>query len=175
MPRRAPLALLLALAATAILVAPANALTIHQHRMVPRVVGGVDAGPPIVTKREIVRVKNVAPGDSDDDGCPDPKDSYTGPGCNAPPPVTAPVSTSVASTAATTSVGSASAIPSYIVACESGGDYSAVNPSSGAYGAYQILPSTSAAYGCDMSTPAGQDACAAEIYADVGTSAWVCG
>ncbi len=31
--------------------------------------------------------------------------------------------------------------------CESGGDYGAVNPSSGAGGAYQILPSTWALYG----------------------------
>ena len=31
--------------------------------------------------------------------------------------------------------------------CESGGNYSAVNPSSGAGGAYQILPSTWELYG----------------------------
>ena len=31
-------------------------------------------------------------------------------------------------------------IPTYIVMCESGGDYGALNPSSGAGGAYQILP-----------------------------------
>jgi len=65
-------------------------------------------------------------------------------------------------------------IPEYIVQCESGGDYSASNPS-GAYGAYQIMPGTAEAYGCDLSTAAGQDACAAEIYSDVGSSAWVCG
>jgi len=65
--------------------------------------------------------------------------------------------------------------PEYIADCESGGSYSALNESSGAYGKWQIIPSTAAAYGCDLSTPAGQDACAAEIYADVGTSAWVCG
>jgi hypothetical protein len=88
------------------------------------------------------------------------------------PPAPAPVETEAAVTPSTDS-GSYS-IPSSIVECESGGDYGAVNPSSGAYGAYQILPSTSASYGCDMSTPAGQDACAAEIYADSGGSAWVC-
>ena len=66
------------------------------------------------------------------------------------------------------------AIPDYIVQCESGGDYSAQNPS-GAYGAYQIMPGTAAAYGCDLSTPAGQDSCAAEIYATEGSSPWVCG
>ena len=66
------------------------------------------------------------------------------------------------------------AIPEDIVMCESGGNYGAVNPSSGAYGAYQILPSTSAAYGCDMSTPAGQDECAAKVWAGQGRGAWVC-
>ena len=38
-------------------------------------------------------------------------------------------------------------IPTYIVMCESGGNYHALNASSGAGGAYQILPSTWAAYG----------------------------
>ncbi len=38
-------------------------------------------------------------------------------------------------------------IPTYIVMCESGGNYGAVNASSGAGGAYQILPSTWALYG----------------------------
>jgi hypothetical protein len=83
----------------------------------------------------------------------------------------APAETTTAPT--TTSSGGYS-IPDYIVQCESGGDYSASNPS-GAYGAYQIMPGTASAYGCDLSTPAGQDACAAEIYSDVGTSAWACG
>jgi hypothetical protein len=66
------------------------------------------------------------------------------------------------------------AIPSYIVECESGGDYNASNPS-GAYGAYQIMPGTSSAYGCDLSTPGGQDACASKIYANEGSAPWVCG
>ena len=39
------------------------------------------------------------------------------------------------------------AIPTYIVICESGGNYRALNPSSVAGGAYQILPSTWRAYG----------------------------
>ena len=38
-------------------------------------------------------------------------------------------------------------IPTYIVMCESGGDYGALNPSRGAGGAYQILPSTWELYG----------------------------
>ena len=70
------------------------------------------------------------------------------------------------------------AIPTYIVMCESGGNYSALNPSSGAGGAYQILPSTWAAYGgkgAPHEAPkAEQDRIAAEIWADSGGSAWVC-
>jgi hypothetical protein len=69
-------------------------------------------------------------------------------------------------------------IPAYIVMCESGGNYSAVNPSSGAGGAYQILPSTWAAYGGSglpqNAPPAEQDAIAAKIYAAGGPSQWSC-
>ena len=70
-------------------------------------------------------------------------------------------------------------IPTYIVMCESGGDYGAVNPSSGAGGAYQILPSTWELYGGQgepqNGSKAEQDRIAGEIWADSGTSAWVCG
>lgn len=70
-------------------------------------------------------------------------------------------------------------IPSYIVMCESGGNYSALNPSSGAGGAYQILPSTWQLYGGQgaphEAPKAEQDRIAAEIWADSGGSAWVCG
>jgi hypothetical protein len=70
-------------------------------------------------------------------------------------------------------------IPEDIVMCESGGDWGAVNPSSGAGGAYQIMPSTWEAYGGSAAGPAAaspeeQSAIAAEIYADSGGSAWVC-
>lgn len=70
-------------------------------------------------------------------------------------------------------------IPAYIVMCESGGNYSALNSSSGAGGAYQILPSTWQLYGGqgepqNASKPE-QDRIAAEIWADSGSSAWVCG
>jgi septal ring factor EnvC (AmiA/AmiB activator) len=70
-------------------------------------------------------------------------------------------------------------IPTYIVMCESGGNYSALNPSSGAGGAYQILPSTWEGYGGQgepQNAPkAEQDRIAAEIWADSGPGAWVCG
>ncbi|HVC07555.1 MAG TPA: transglycosylase family protein [Solirubrobacterales bacterium] len=70
-------------------------------------------------------------------------------------------------------------IPPYIVMCESGGNYAAVNPSSGAGGAYQILPSTWRLYG-GQGTPqdapkAEQDSIASKIWAASGPSAWVCG
>jgi septal ring factor EnvC (AmiA/AmiB activator) len=69
-------------------------------------------------------------------------------------------------------------IPTYIVMCESGGNYGALNPSSGAGGAYQILPSTWRAYGGrglpHQASKAEQDRIAALIWADVGASAWAC-
>jgi hypothetical protein len=69
-------------------------------------------------------------------------------------------------------------IPAGIVQCESGGNYSAVNPQSGAGGAYQIIPSTWQAYGgqgLPQNAPkAEQDRIAAQIYARQGPSAWSC-
>ncbi len=63
-------------------------------------------------------------------------------------------------------------IPTYIVICESGGNYGAVNPSSGAGGAYQILPSTWSLYGGrgapQDASKEEQDRIAAEIWADSG-------
>jgi hypothetical protein len=86
-----------------------------------------------------------------------------------------------APTVSSTSYGS-SAGAAGVPACasESGSDYSTgadnTNASSGATGRYQILPSTAAGYGCDLSTPAGQDACAQVIYENQGAGAWVgCG
>ncbi len=70
------------------------------------------------------------------------------------------------------------AIPEYIVMCESGGNYHALNPSSGAGGAYQILPSTWRAYGGKglphQAPPAEQDRIAGEIWRNSGPSQWVC-
>jgi peptidoglycan hydrolase CwlO-like protein len=70
------------------------------------------------------------------------------------------------------------AIPEYIVMCESGGNYHALNASSGAGGAYQILPSTWRSYGGKglphQAPPAEQDKIAAMIWRDSGPSAWSC-
>jgi peptidoglycan hydrolase CwlO-like protein len=70
------------------------------------------------------------------------------------------------------------AIPTYIVMCESGGNYQAYNASSGAGGAYQILPSTWSAYGGEGAPQNGskaeQDRIAGEIWRASGPSAWSC-
>jgi len=95
--------------------------------------------------------------------------------------ITAPAggtSTATSYAPAAASSGGGYAIPSGIVQCESGGNYSAVNPSSGAGGAYQITPSTWQAYGGQglpqNAPPAEQDRIAAQIYAHQGSSAWSC-
>ncbi len=103
----------------------------------------------------------------------------------APAPATAPAGSTLRSTAPSggvaTSQGSSSGAGG-VPACasESGSNYSTgssnTNSSSGATGRYQITPSTAAGYGCNLSTPGGQDACAQTIYAHQGAGAWVgCG
>ncbi len=70
------------------------------------------------------------------------------------------------------------AIPEAIVMCESGGNFRAVNASSGAGGAYQIMPSTWRLYGQtglpENASPALQSRVAARIWADSGPAAWEC-
>jgi peptidoglycan hydrolase CwlO-like protein len=70
------------------------------------------------------------------------------------------------------------AIPQAIVMCESGGNFGALNQSSGAGGAYQILPSTWRLYGGSgapqSASPHQQSSIASQIWADSGPSAWVC-
>ncbi|MDX6651788.1 MAG: hypothetical protein QOJ38_569 [Solirubrobacterales bacterium] len=70
------------------------------------------------------------------------------------------------------------AIPEAVVMCESGGNFHAVNGSSGAGGAYQIIPSTWSAYGGkgrpQDASPKEQGRIAAAIWHDSGPGAWVC-
>lgn len=70
------------------------------------------------------------------------------------------------------------AIPEDIVMCESGGNWDAVNPTSGAGGAYQILPSTWELYGGEGdpedASPGEQSEVASQIWADSGAGAWEC-
>ncbi len=72
------------------------------------------------------------------------------------------------------------AIPNYIVQCESGGNYKALNPTSGAGGAYQFMPETYKAlggkYGLPQNAPKWeQDRLAAKLW-DNGRGAgnWAC-
>ena len=70
-------------------------------------------------------------------------------------------------------------IPTYIVMCESGGNYRALNESSMAGGAYQIIPSTWKAYGgqgpyAHLASKAEQDRIAAIIWREDGPGAWSC-
>jgi hypothetical protein len=181
--RRTPI--IVALTATlAILAIPqiASAVEIHQKTYVGEDLPGLP--------REVERIIHVAPRDSDDDGVANreddcPKVAAPG-GCPPEPPIDAssvstaapattsyaPAPTSSGGCGGTTPYaggGSCWAIPYEIVACESGGDYGAYNPS-GASGAYQLMPE----HGCGTSA-AEQDACAAELWAGgAGRSNWVC-
>jgi peptidoglycan hydrolase CwlO-like protein len=71
-------------------------------------------------------------------------------------------------------------IPTSIVMCESGGNYGAVNPSSGAGGAYQMLPSTYKGLGGKFASPNvapkwEQDKLAAKLWAGgKGAGNWAC-
>jgi hypothetical protein len=100
-------------------------------------------------------------------------------------PVPAPASTGTSTSTSSTqppasqSGGSSGySIPSYIVQCESGGNWHAVNPSSGAGGAYQIMPSTWRAYGGtglpQNASPGEQSAIASKIWSSSGPGAWQC-
>lgn len=99
----------------------------------------------------------------------------------AQPKAAAPAAPARPSTAPRTNGGSA---PGGFLACvrkrESGGNYSAVNPSSGAGGAYQFLQSTWTAIGGtgrpQDAPPAVQDAMAAKLYANgAGAGHWAGG
>lgn len=93
-------------------------------------------------------------------------------------PATAPAPAPAATEPAADGPFNGWAIPEAIVMCESGGNFSALNPSSGAGGAYQILPSTWEAYGGSglphRAPPAEQHRVAALIWADSGPAAWSC-
>lgn len=153
----------------------AYAVPIHHHITVETKAGISNSQDRalLVAKRETY-VVNVAPADSDDDGCPNAKDSYNGPGCQAPPaPTVAPQSpSSIAPPAPTYSSvppASTGGCPSYMSGEAS--SPTAVNASSGASGCYQVLPSTAAAMG-----PACADvnatSCVAAICASAGNAAW---
>jgi len=97
-----------------------------------------------------------------------------------PAPASAPAAPSVGPEAPAPAAASYSGAPGGFQACviqaESGGNASAVNPSSGAGGLYQFLPSTWQALGFSGlpqdASVAEQNAAFAKEYAESGTSAW---
>jgi LysM repeat protein len=104
----------------------------------------------------------------------------------APPPVAAPAAQPASATAATSAAqapaqpaatySGGSGYQACVIARESGGNASAVNPSSGAGGLYGFLPSTWQALGFSGSpqnAPVSvQNAAFAKMYAQSGTAAW---
>ena len=78
------------------------------------------------------------------------------------------------------STGGMAAFESCVISRESGGNPRAVNPSSGAGGLFQFLPSTWASLGFAAGYPGGaqtapvgvQEAAFAKLYAEAGTSPW---
>jgi resuscitation-promoting factor RpfC len=98
----------------------------------------------------------------------------------AAPAVSAVPAVSTAEISSATPAASYSGAPGSFQACviqaESGGDPTAVNPTSGAGGLYQFLPSTWQALGFsglpENASVAEQNAAFAKEYAESGTSAW---
>lgn len=92
-------------------------------------------------------------------------------------PRSTPKATPVSRQVPTSSGSSSCAIPAYICQRESGGSYTAVNPSSGAGGKYQFMPSTWRALGGtglpQHAPPHVQDAMAAKLWANgAGCAHW---
>lgn len=96
----------------------------------------------------------------------------------APPPVAVSVPTArIAQTVAPAATSYSGGMPACTWVPESGGSYTARNPS-GAGGKYQIMPSTWAAYGgtgrnAADAPPAEQEAVARRVLAGQGLGAWV--
>lgn len=69
--------------------------------------------------------------------------------------------------------------PEQFVGCESGGDWNARNPSSGAFGRYQLMPQHYQGSGLCSGLgqdPSGQTRCANRVYEEQGSGAWsACG
>lgn len=102
-----------------------------------------------------------------------------------PPPPPAPAQQAAPAAdpvpaAAASYAGAPGSFQACVIRAESGGNPAAVNPSSGAGGLYQFLPSTWAALGYAGAYPGGaqtapvsvQEAAFAKLYAESGTSPW---
>jgi LysM repeat protein len=113
-------------------------------------------------------------GNADDDAATAPSNSAS-PSSSASDPAPAPQSQPQS-----VGTGGLSAFESCVISHESGGNPEAVNPSSGAGGLFQFLPSTWASLGFAGSYPGGaqtapvsvQEAAFNKLYAEAGTSPW---
>lgn len=162
--------LAVALLATVIFVpASASAIPIHVHEKVPvhheRIVSTKLPGE-LVTKRwttmkEVVHVEHVAPADPDDNGIA---------GTQAPEPVPAPAYTEDTSSSYVAEPSYSSGGCPASMAAEASSP-TAVNPTSGAAGCYQVLPSTAAAMG-SACADVNASSCVAAICASQGNGAW---
>jgi resuscitation-promoting factor RpfC len=98
------------------------------------------------------------------------------PALAAPVATTAETSTAAPAPAAASYGGAPGSFQACVIQAESGGNPTAVNPSSGAGGLYQFLPSTWQALGFsglpENASVAEQNAAFAKEYAESGTSAW---
>lgn len=151
-----------------LLPATAGAITHTAHVEIPH---GVTHSDP---EHEVV-VWTTAPADPDDDGCPEPRDVFDGPGCSPPPPPPAPEPAisqepAYSDTAATTS---SAAAPTSMIQCESGGDPQAVSPDGTYWGLYQFDAASWAANGGDPAAYGSADAATqAAVAANVTYDAW---
>jgi resuscitation-promoting factor RpfC len=106
---------------------------------------------------------------------PDPAPASVSESASESAPVAQPATEAPAPAAASYS-GAPGSFQSCVIQAESGGNASAVNPSSGAGGLYQFLPSTWQALGFSGlpqdASVAEQNAAFAKEYAESGTSAW---
>jgi hypothetical protein len=93
------------------------------------------------------------------------------------PPTPGPTGAPASEPTSSSGASSSGSLPACTWQPESGGNWGAVNSSSGAGGYYQITPSTWAAYGGTGSpqsaSPTEQKAIAQKIWASQGSSAWV--
>lgn len=174
------IATVVALGAMMVIPAGASAVTIHRHTVIQHRVGGLDAGRPAVVADIKTRVVTLKPPDGDQDGvanaddqCPSTIGSASYGGCPPPAPKPAPAPTTSTYSAPTPAPApapvSSGGCPSYMAGEAS--SPTAVNPSSGASGCYQVLPSTAAAMGSACSD-VNSSSCVAAICATSGNAAW---
>ena len=135
---------------------------------------GTVANPDVIAAGQVLNLPgSAAPQTSDQAPAASTSDGSTAASDQA---AAAPSSDSSASSAGSASSAAPGSFQSCVLSRESGGNYSAVNSSSGAGGAYQFLPSTWASLGMPGSpqnaSPAQQDQAFQQLYAQQGSAPW---